>query len=313
MTIQGTFLQKDRTLVELQINAVRVVQKIHDSSSEGAFGILIGARLLESPREERSDRPPDDGMTPQTDTAEGSDCSGPEDMWIAFDAGTEGFVINDCSPGVCLDSELGLLRWAPPMARHGLETWVVDEVAACGQLGNMSSTVIEQFHLRVPAMPARSIVAEKAWLEVKPTEIDEDDQLSLPVVLWLRGVACQQRPCCSGGTRPTKHARLVKQQLTSILEDCDWDALGEPVEQQSVAGSEELTPSDSVSEQGLKFRIRLRGKVGPSGIPEGGAGEASGQLAEQRTAVGSDEPTPPGSSASNSTYEPTGIRPRRRD
>merc|ERR1719356_2093891 len=37
MTIQGTFLQRDQTLVELQINAVRVVQNIYGSSSEGAF------------------------------------------------------------------------------------------------------------------------------------------------------------------------------------------------------------------------------------------------------------------------------------
>jgi len=196
-------LQRTQTPVELQINAVRIAQNVQDFSSEGAFAVLIGARLVEAPKEERPAGPPED-RSPQAGVAESPDCSGSEEMWIAFDAGTENFAITDCSPGLLFEGEkLGFLNWVPPMARDGLETWVVDEVAACGELGSMSSSVIERFHLRVPAAPARSIVAEKAWLEVRPSEVDEDGDLSLPVVLRLRGGEARQWRRGPGNSRPS--------------------------------------------------------------------------------------------------------------
>ncbi|CAK0833190.1 unnamed protein product [Prorocentrum cordatum] len=197
MTIQSIFLQKGQAIVELKINAVRVVQSIYDSSSESSFGILVGARLVEAPREETSPaRPPED--TPAQMGAADS-----EDMWIAFDAGTENFAISECSPGIFSECEQhGLLSWTSHMARHGLETWVVDEVAACGQLGSTSSTVIEQFHLKIPAAPARSRSAEKAWLKFCPQRL-------------TRTMSCRCRPffgcavcqASSGGARAMAGSR----------------------------------------------------------------------------------------------------------
>jgi len=247
MTIQSTFARNHDCLVELQINAVRFVQNICGSSAQVAFGILLGARLVEPTRE--SSTRCQDGQPLQPDAQREVECA---DMWIAFDAGTSNFRIDDCSPQLCLnDDRKGLMRWFPPMVRQSLEKWVVDEVAACGDSGNVSSDVVEHFHVRVPAVPARSITAERAWLEVKPTEADEDGELSLPAVLWLRGVVSRQwHPI--DGTKP------AKQQLASILEDGTGStpsgSILEECELRSVTGSEELTPSDSASQQRVRFR-----------------------------------------------------------
>lgn len=250
MVIQGTFTQGNGSRIELQVNAIRAVQSISDSSSEGASGVLLGMRQVDSPGE-KPDRPqsPEDDESSVPCGREESDLED-EDMWILFDAGDDNFAIMDYSPNLCLGSDgTGLLRWFPPMARQGCERWVVDTVQACGVSGTASSEVVEHFQLRIPAVPARSITAKKAWLEAQPMEVGEQDEVSLPVVLRLRGeVAQQRRP--GGGAKPTWH------KLQSVPEDGEECEPTEYDEQQSSIGSEDLTPSDSNSVLGLKFRLR---------------------------------------------------------
>jgi len=264
MTIQCTFVRSSTALVELQVNAVRVAQNVCDSSSQNSFRVLFGIRLVES----ASDQP----EQLQDDELLQSGESDFEDMWIAFDAATDNFLITGCSPNLgFLDDVMGLLRWFPPMARQGLEQWVVSEVQGCGNSGRENSSgslqcpaqdpssvpsgnVIEHFQLRIPAVSAMSITAERAWLDVRPTEVDEDGDLSLPVVLRLRGGEAQQ----------WRRGRQAGQQLVSVPEDgtCDTLAEHEDEEQRSVAGSEDITPSDSLSVQGLRFRLK------PEGAPD---------------------------------------------
>lgn len=262
MTIQCTFVRSNASLIELQVNAVRVAQNVCDSSSHRAFRVLLGMRLVES-ASDQPERLQDDELQ--------SGSSDLEDMWIAFDAATDNFLITGYSPNFgFLDDVMGLLRWFPPMARHGLEQWVVSEVQGCGKSGSEtgsgsmqcptqdpcsvpSGEVIEQFQLRIPAVSAMSIMAERAWLEVRPSEVDEDGDLSLPVVLRLRGGEAQQ----------WRRGKQAGQQLNSVPEDGACGTLDEHAdeeqEQWSDTGSEDITPSDSLSVAGLRFRMKQEG------------------------------------------------------
>ncbi|CAK0823931.1 unnamed protein product [Prorocentrum cordatum] len=134
------------------------------------------------------------------------------------------------------------------MVRKDLEQWVIDEVQSCSISSRESSEVIEGFQLRIPAVPGVSFMAEQAWLEVEPIEVDQQDEVSLPATLWLRGGVAQllHRGDGADPQRP--------RQLRSVPEF--GDDVSENDDHQSVASSEDLAPSDSQSALRLKFRLR---------------------------------------------------------
>lgn len=253
LTIQGAFVQSNGSRIELQVNAARVVQSIGDSSVENAFGILLGMRLIDTRREAPSAPPADEPGEPEEAVCRGGEPEA-EVAWIKFDAGTEHFLVTGYSPNLSfLDRRLQLLRWFPQIVRKDLEQWVVDEVQSCGDSSHDSSEVIEDFQLRIPGVPGVSFMAQQAWLEVEPIEVTQQDEVSLPATLWLRGGAAKplDRGDDAAPSRRPRKLRSVREESSS-----DGGDTSEHDEHQSVASSEDLAPSDSQSALRLKFRLR---------------------------------------------------------
>eukprot|EP00419_Tripos_fusus_P001703 CAMPEP_0172686678 /NCGR_PEP_ID=MMETSP1074-20121228/21109_1 /TAXON_ID=2916 /ORGANISM="Ceratium fusus, Strain PA161109" /LENGTH=388 /DNA_ID=CAMNT_0013506021 /DNA_START=404 /DNA_END=1566 /DNA_ORIENTATION=+ len=230
MTIQGTFVRNNGTRMDLHLNAVKVVLNVCNSLAESEFGMLLGMR--DEAATGCSVGLQDDELAKDS----GRDVPESEVMWIEFDAGTERLSIMDHSSEFIVRNEL--LSWFPPLERSTLERWIFDEVSGCGDNGGKPSDCIEKFELRIPAVPATSVVAGRAWLEVKPTEVGEAGMSSLPAVLWLHGVKVCRWHASDG-------VKLAKRRLDSVPEAVVApDEGGQFVldEQWSHAGSEELTP-----------------------------------------------------------------------